>query len=90
MTELEQEAKSHQHSHGVWVVGLSDGSFALFDHPNGKLITIVELERAQEILDACLLAALRYSERNVIARFKETRSKLPGPKVSLEDLFPDL
>lgn len=35
-----QEALSHQHSHGLWVVPLASGSFALFTHPNGHFIGI--------------------------------------------------
>lgn len=42
MTSQEQEALSHQHSHGLWLVPLEAGSFAIFDHPNGKLLTTVE------------------------------------------------
>lgn len=48
MTSNEQEALSHQHSHGLWLVPLSDGSFAIFDHPRGRLRDIVRTENDQE------------------------------------------
>lgn len=33
MSADEQEAMSHQHSHGFWLVPLSSGAFAVFEHP---------------------------------------------------------
>jgi hypothetical protein len=41
MTSDEQEALSHQHSHGFWLVPLASGAFAVFDHPGGKLLHIL-------------------------------------------------
>lgn len=75
-----QEALSHQHSHGIWLVGLEDGSFAVFDHPNGRLIELwsgTDSETIQELRWQSLKAAQRHSERR--------RRYLPEP-VSLEDL----
>lgn len=60
-----QEALSHQHSHGLWVVALQSERFALFDHPNGKLIGIVELNA---IADQCHLAALHREAKRAAER----------------------
>lgn len=88
MTELEQEALSHQHSHGVWVVGLSDGAFAIFDHQNGQLLEIIDEddfhEKTVSILSAaCFVAA----ERHKIKILSEVRRISKEKSITLEDLL---
>ncbi len=62
-----QEALSHQHSHGIWIVALDDGRFAVFSHTlSDKLLGIFH---AWELGAACRnFAAAREFKRKVAKR----------------------
>lgn len=87
MTELEQEALSKQHSHGVWLVGLSDGSFAVFIHPQGQLLSIIPFSKDEmesvycDLLDELGDAADRYLVRTSSETIRQKKKE-----ISLSDL----
>lgn len=65
MTSDEQEALSHQHSHGFWLVPLESGAFAVFDHPNGRLLDTV---KPQISFGVGLAMWLRHHSRDAFTR----------------------
>lgn len=86
MTDLEQEALSHQHSHGVWVVKV-EGGFAFFDHPNGKLRRIEicwvngslrPIVAYDALGEECERAQERWQSRQEVRK--------PGPQLDLPEL----
>lgn len=76
-----QEALSHQHSHGVWVVALENGKLAIFSHPNGKLVRILpfNLDNTNEDLRVeCVKASL---DRE--ARYRQLPADLAGIEIRI-------
>ena len=81
MTEDEQEALSHQHSHGFWVVPLESGAFATFTHPSGRLLRIIQHNIEEELIYESVDAFSRYMKGK-----KERRASPPTSIPTLEDL----
>lgn len=84
MTELEQEALSKQHSHGVWLVGLDNGNFAVFNHPNGQLLRTLQTWKASDLFDLCTAELKAAADRHSIRTMSEKRRE--KKEISLEDL----
>lgn len=79
MSEDEQEALSHQHSHGFWLVILESGCYAVFTHPNGKLLTIVD--RPSILWDERNAAAARHA-----AKLRPPLAGLDALNLNLEEI----
>jgi hypothetical protein len=62
MTPDTQEALSHQHSNGIWVVALDSGNLAVFLRPNGPLLTILNGPFPDSLVTECANARLRYED----------------------------
>lgn len=86
MTSNEQEALSFQHASGIWIVALKSGAFAVFDHPAGKLLRIIEQNIEEELVYESIEASKRWKKSQRLETLRRKAEGRSPPKTSTEVL----